>query len=156
MELNRRRQEDRALRSLPVSAEPLCFPHAQQIARVVRQLQGHGAEEVCLITSCEPEKLDATQWLRFNRQAWGIEAGLHQRLDVSHNDDRCRVRNPNAMMLFALMRRLANSLMVEWQGQFPTPEHKTTADFQSHFSADHHQRGIRFLTSKHPTLKVPP
>jgi hypothetical protein len=39
-------------------------------------------------------RLDATNWLRLNRDAWGIENGLHQRLDISHNDDRCQVRNP--------------------------------------------------------------
>jgi predicted transposase YbfD/YdcC len=38
-------------------------------------------------------------WLRLNRDAWGIENGLHQRLDVSDNDDRCRVRNDNAMLV---------------------------------------------------------
>lgn len=139
-----------------MSAEKVCFPYAAQVARVRRSLQGHRPEEVCLITSLPPEELDATQWLRFNRQGWGIESGLHQRLDVSHNDDRCRVRHPNAMMLFALMRRFANSLMVQWQSQFPKPAHKTTADFQSHFSQEHCRRGLSFLTSKHPTLKVRP
>ena len=139
-----------------MSAEAICFPFAEQVARVVRQLGGHRREEVCLVTSCEPAQLDARQWLGANRLAWGIEAGLHQRLDVSHNDDRCRVRHPNAMMLFALMRRIANSLMVEWQSQFPKPRHKTTTDFQSHFSEEQHRRGIRFLTSKHPSLKIRP
>ena len=37
--------------------------------------------------------------MHLNRDAWGIESGLHQRLDVSHNDDRCRVRNDNAMLV---------------------------------------------------------
>jgi hypothetical protein len=27
-----------------------------------------------------------------------FKRGLHQRLDVSHNDDRCRLRNDNAML----------------------------------------------------------
>jgi len=35
--------------------------------------------------------------LLLNRKAWGIESGLHQRLDVSYNDDRCRVQNDNGM-----------------------------------------------------------
>lgn len=139
-----------------MSAEQVGFPYAAQVARVRRCLQGHRPEEVCLITSLPPEQLDAAQWLRLNRQGWGIESGLHQRLDVSQNDDRCRVRHPNAMMLFALMRRFANSLMVEWQSQFPKPAHKTTADFQSHFSEEHHRRALRFLTSKHPSLKARP
>src|SRR6202030_4601838 len=49
-------------------------------------------------------------WLRLNRDHWGIESGLHQRLDVSHNDDRCRVRNDNAMLVLGMMLRLSNSL----------------------------------------------
>lgn len=131
----------------------MSFPFAAQVARLRRHLQGHKPEEVCLITDLVNSQLDASQWLKFNRQAWGIEGGLHQRLDVSHNDDRCRVRHPNAMLVFALMRRLANSLFMEWRAQFPKPDHKTTTDFQSHFSADHCRRGVRFLLAKRPHLK---
>lgn len=133
----------------------MCFPFAAQVARLRRHIQGHKPEEVCLITSLEADQLDAACWLQLNRQAWGIEAGLHQRLDVSHNDDRCRVRHPNVMLVFALMRRLANSLFMEWRTQFRNPDHKTTTDFQSHFSEDHHRRGIRFLVAKRPHLKSP-
>lgn len=130
------------------------FPFAAQVARLRRHLQGHKPEEVCLITDLENRELDAASWIQFNRQAWGIESGLHQRLDVSHNDDRCRVRQPNVMMVFAIMRRFANSLFMEWRSQFPKPDHKTTSDFQSHFSEDHCRRGIRFLCAKHPHLKT--
>lgn len=155
MERNKGRREDRILRSAPVTSEQVAFPFAAQAARLRRHLQGHSPEEVCLITSVEPARLDAARWLQLNRQAWGIESGLHQRLDVSHNDDRCRVRHPNSMLLFGLMRRFANSLLMEWKTQFPNPDHKTTTDFQGHFSADHHRRALRFLTSKHPHLKIP-
>ena len=89
-------------------------------------------------------------------RAWGIESGLHQRLDVSQNEDRCRVRHPNVMLLFAMMRRLANSLFMEWRSQFRRPDHKTTTDFQSHFSEENRRRGIAFLTSKRPSLKSSP
>jgi predicted transposase YbfD/YdcC len=51
-----------------------------------------------------------------NRDAWGIESGLHQRLDVSHNDDRCRVRNDNAMLVLGVMLRLSNNLFMQWRG----------------------------------------
>jgi hypothetical protein len=51
-----------------------------------------------------------------NRDVWGIESGLHQRLDVSHNDDRCRVRNDNAMLVLGMMLRLSNSLFMQWRG----------------------------------------
>jgi hypothetical protein len=36
-------------------------------------------------------------------------------LDVSDNDDRCRVRHSNSMLLFALKRRFANSRFMEWK-----------------------------------------
>ena len=57
------------------------------MARVLRQTTGRKDEAVALITSAPPERLAATQWLLLNRQGWGIESGLHQRLDVSYNDD---------------------------------------------------------------------
>ena len=69
---------------------------AEQAALLLRQTEGRKDELVALITSLEPSRLDATNWLRLNRDHWGIESGLHQRLDISHNDDRCRVRNPAA------------------------------------------------------------
>jgi hypothetical protein len=37
--------------------------------------------------------------MRLNRDAWGTESGLHQRLDSPNNDDRCRMRNDNAMLV---------------------------------------------------------
>ena len=36
---------------------------------------------VALVTSLPPSELNAAQWLEDNRAAWGIESGLHQRLD---------------------------------------------------------------------------
>ena len=108
---------------------------------------------MCLITDLENRQLDASSWIGLNRQAWGIESGLHQRLDVSHNDDHCRVRQPNAMMVFAILRRFAYSLFMQWRSQFRKPDHKTTSDFQSYISEDHCRRGIRFLCAKRPHLK---
>jgi hypothetical protein len=55
---------------------------------------------VALVTSLCPEELSAAQWLAYNRAAWGIESGLHQRLDVSHLDDLCRVRQPKVHVTF--------------------------------------------------------
>jgi hypothetical protein len=69
------------------------------------QTQGRKDELVALITSVEPSRLDATNRLHLNRDAWGIEGGLHQRLAVSHNGDRCRVRDDNAMLVLGMMLR---------------------------------------------------
>ncbi len=115
--------------------------------------KGRKDELVALITSVEPWRLDATNWLRLNRDAWGIENGLHQRLDVSHNDDRCRVRNDNAMLVLAMMLRLSNSLFMQWSSYKRRPDHVTTTDFQSALSEDHHRPALRLAVHKHPDLK---
>jgi hypothetical protein len=38
------------------------------------------------------------------------ESGLHQRLDICRNDDRCRVRKDNSLLVLGMMLRLRNSL----------------------------------------------
>jgi hypothetical protein len=82
---------------------------------------------VALITSLEPSRLDAANWMRLNRDAWGIESGLHQRLDISHNDDRCRFRNHNAMVVLGMMLRLSNSLFMHGA---PTSDAQSTSPRQ--------------------------
>ena len=73
-----------------------------QTARLLRQTTGRKDEDVALITSAPPERLDAQNWLRLNRQGWGIERGLHQRLDVSYNDDRSRVQSDKGMLILGI------------------------------------------------------
>jgi len=77
----------------------------------------------------------------------------HQRLDVSYNDDRCRVRNDNTMLVLAMMLRLSNSLFMQWSGYQRRPDHVTTTDFQSALSEDHHRPALRLALSKYPNLK---
>ena len=156
MEWNKSRLESRTIRTQPVQAEDIGFPFAQQIARVRRQSRKdkkHQNEVVCLVTSLEPERLKAGQWLECNRNGWGIENGLHNRLDVSLNDDRCRIRQPHGMWIMGMFRRLANSLMMEWRSQFHKPQYKSTTDFQSEMGEENLRRAMRFVTSRRPTLK---
>ena len=152
-EINKSRKESRSILTAPVSAEQVCFPLAEQAALLLRQTEGRKEERVALITSAEPWRLDASNWMRLNRDAWGIESGLHQRLDVSHNDDRCRVRNANAMLVLGMMLRLSNSLFMQWRGYQRRPDHVTTTDFQSALSEDHHRPALRLALSKYPNLK---
>jgi hypothetical protein len=79
-EINKSRKESRSIVTGPVTGEQVCFPLAEQAALLLRQTEGRKDELVALITSVEPWRLDATNWLRLNRDAWGIENGLHQRL----------------------------------------------------------------------------
>jgi hypothetical protein len=152
-EINKSRKESRSIVTAPVTGEQVCFPLAEQAALLLRQTEGRKDELVALITSVEPSRLDATNWLRLNRDAWGIENGLHQRLDISHNDDRCRVRNDNAMSVLGMMLRLSNSLFMQWSGYKRRPDYVTTTDFQSALSEDHHRPALRLALSKYPNLK---
>jgi hypothetical protein len=103
----------RSIRTRPVSPEQICFPLVAQAARLLRQSEGRQDENVCLLTSAQPDKLDAQKWLELNRAGFGgIENGLHQRLDVSHNDDRCRIRSSPAMFVAGLLRRMSNSFFM--------------------------------------------
>ena len=129
------------------------FAFAAQAARLLRQTTGRKDEEVALITSASPERLNAQKWLRLNRQGWGIQSGLHQRLEVSYNDDRCRVQNPKTMLILGIFRRLANSLFMQWRQAQRQPEHVTTTDFQTRMAQEHPANALRFVLAIRPSLK---
>lgn len=123
-----------------------------QAARLLRQTEGRQDEEVALITSAPPERLKAQTWLRLNRHGWGIESGLHQRLDVSYNDDRCRVQSDKGMLILGLYRRIANSLFMEWAQHKRRPQHLTTTNFQTLMAEEHRAKALRLVLSKRPSL----
>ena len=152
MERNKGCRESRTIETRPVTPEDLGFPFAAQAARLVRQHPGRKNECVALVTSCPPEKLAARQWLRANRQGWGIETGLHLRLDVSLHDDRCRVRTPNGQWIMGMLRRLANSLFMEWRQRQPKPQYKSTTDFQAAMGEENLVKAMSFVTTKRPKL----
>jgi hypothetical protein len=108
---------------------------------------------VALVTSAEPKQLNAQQWLYYNRLGWDIETGLHLRLDISHHDDLCRIRLPRSMWVVGMLRRLANSLFMQWRSGHHKPQHKTTTDFQTHFEEDNLRRGLKLVTATRPSLK---
>jgi hypothetical protein len=70
-------------------AEPFFVDLSPVVNTALENNGQEGWSNLRLITSAEPAKLEAQKWLEFNRGGFGgIENGLHQRLDVSHNDDR--------------------------------------------------------------------
>jgi hypothetical protein len=142
------------LRSQAATAEAVDFPCGEQVALLRRQLRHHRPEVVALVTSLPPEELSAAQWLQDNRAAWGIESGLHQRLDVSHHDDLCRVRQPHSMLVMGMFRRFSNSLFMHWRSQQKKPRHKTTTDFFTAMNAEHHRYAIRCLQARQPSFKT--
>ena len=146
----------RTILTQPVSPEQACFPLVAQAARLLRQSDGRQDEHVTLLTSAEPEKLDAKRWLQFNRAAFGgIENGLNQRLDISHNDDRCRIRLSPSMFIMGLFLRISNSFFLEWRSHQAHPEHLTTTDFYSAMGEEHCRPALRLVCAKNPSLKPP-
>ena len=145
--------EIRVLRSQAATSEAVAFPCVEQVALVRRQLRHHRPEVVALVTSLPPEELTAAQWLKDNRAAWGIESGLHQRLDVSHHDDLCRVRQPHSMLVMGMFRRFSNSLFMHWRSLQKKPRHKTTTDFFTAMNAEHHRYAMRCLQARQPSFK---
>jgi hypothetical protein len=135
-----------------LTAEQICFPLAQQGALLLRQVKGRKDELVSLVSSVEADRLPAVQWLKLNRFAWGIESGTHQRLDVSYNDDRCRIRNSNGIWVMGMVRRLSNSLFMEWRSRQKKPDHHTTTNFQSLMGEEHRQRALRTVLAKNPAF----
>lgn len=145
--------EIRTLISRAVTAEQIGFPFAAQSARVLRQREGRKDEEVGLITDLGPEELSASEWLAANRAGWGIENGSHQRLDVTLNDDRCRVRSGNGLLVMGLFRRLVISLYMHWRRHQPRPHQKSLTDFQTVMGENNLAKAMAFLTNHRPKLR---
>jgi hypothetical protein len=144
--------ESRTLVSRTVAAEDIGFPFAAQAALLTREHGGRKNETVDLITDLTVDQLPALQWLGANRQGWGIESGTHQRLDVSLNDDRCRVRNTNGLWILGMLRRLAISLFMHWRAHQPKPHQQSFTDFQAAMGEDNRTKGIAFVTQQQPKL----
>lgn len=69
------------------------FPHAVQVGELHRFIdrsarQKDEVEREYLLTSLSPATLDAAAMLALDRDYWGIESGLHQRLDISAREDK--------------------------------------------------------------------
>ena len=135
-----------------MAAEDIGFPFAAQAALLTRQHPGRKNETVDLITDLLPQQLPALQWLKANRQAWGIENGTHQRLDVTLNDDRCRVRSTNGLWMLGMLRRLVISLFMHWRAHQARPPHLSLTDFQSAMGEDNLTKALAFVTHRRPKL----
>lgn len=144
--------ESRTLESRPTAAEDVGFPFAAQVALLTRQHVGRKNETVGLITDLAPDQLPAVLWLKTNRRAWGIENGTHQRLDISLNEDRCRVRDTNALWILGMLRRLVISLFMHWRARHPKGWHQSLTDFQAAMGEDNLSMAMSFVTRQHPNL----
>lgn len=154
-ERNKSRTQTRTIRTARITPEHAGFPLAAQAARLRREVDGRAAETVVRITSLPPAQLSAARWLERNRQHWGIENGLHARLDGSRRDDQCRPEKSQRRVGHGIFARLANRLLMEWRCHQPKPAHKSTTDFTARMAADHARRVLLTVTARRHNLRAP-
>ena len=104
-----------------------------------------------VITSADHLRYPAAVLLACRRGYWAIEAKLHQRLDISLDEDRSRVRTPKGLFVLGLFRRLVVSLACVWLSQPDRQRAKlSTRDFQRHLAANDARLAFALVTSANP------
>ena len=152
LEINRGRIEARTAENFPVNAEQVSFPHAEQAAKLWRAIdyptkQKTSYEEVFLLSSHSPTQYDSAAMLSDKRGYWGIENGLHQRLDCSAMEDKSRVRNFNSAWNLGMFRRLAVSFAVHWIQRQPDPRQATLPGFFDDMRANNARKAFALVTA---------
>ncbi len=159
-EINRSRPEARSLLRFDITPSQAGFPHAAQAAEMKRFLDRPSKREEkveCeyLLTSLSREELNAEQMLRLDREYWGIESGLHQRLDISALEDKSRIRTPKSAFNMSLFRRAAMSFAIYWIQRQQNKRLATTTGFYDAMSANGRRRALSLVTTKYPSWLPP-
>ena len=94
---------------VPIEADAAAYPHAAQLISVAREVihKASGKTERgcrCFATSLRPQEAGPERLSHQIRGYWGVENIVHWRRDVLCREDKCRLRNPNAACILALLR----------------------------------------------------
>jgi len=152
--LNKGRTEARTVARFKVSAQQAGFPFVRQAAKLQQAIDDPAKpaasfKEFFLLTTHDPQNYDAGALLDDKRGYWGIENGLHQRLDVIALEDKSRVRTPNAAWNLAMFRRLSVSLAICWISRQSDPRQATLKGFYAAMQANGARRAFNLLLAKH-------
>jgi hypothetical protein len=123
------------------------------MGKVLRRSSGHKPETVYVLTSREAFQMDAAQWLSWLRIYWGIENGLHQRLDASAKEDESRVRTINSIWILGMFRRLGVSVYAEWRSRSKSRNRASLHDFHEIAALYNQDLAFRLVSSKSPSVK---
>lgn len=128
-----------------------------QAARLTRCIDSkpHPAREVqteYLVCSRPPTELDGPALLAADRGHWGIETGLHLRLDVIAGEDRSRVRHPTSAFNLAMMRRAMISIAVHWIQRCPNPRKATLSGFFDAMGSGQAKKAFSLVTTRHSSV----
>ncbi len=130
------------------------FPFVEQAARLTRCWDSakRPAEQIdteYLLTSRPAAALAAAAMLQADRDYWGIETGLHLRLDVTAGEDRSRVRHRTSALNLAMLRRATVSVAVDWIRRCRPRRQATLSGFFDWMSARQSQRAFSLVTLRH-------
>jgi len=139
-----------------LSPEQVGFPFAQQGAKLQQAFDDPSRpessfKEFFLLTTHDAQRYDASALLADKRGYWGIENGLHQRLDVIAMEDKSRVRTFNAAWNLAMFRRLAVSLAVHWSRHQRDVRQATLSGFYDAMKADRAQIAFHLICAVRPS-----
>jgi len=131
-----------------------------QAARLTRCIDSdrrpaRGVETEWLITSRPTATLAAAPMLAADRRYWGIETGLHLRLDVTAGEDRSRVRHPTSVLNLAMMRRAVVSVAVHWIQRCRNKRQATLRGFFDFMAAHNHRKAFSLVTASRPSWLPP-
>jgi hypothetical protein len=126
----------------------------EQAARLTRcfDSQKQPAQKIdteYLLCSRPRAALGAGEMLQADRGHWGIETGLHLRLDVTAGEDRSRVRNRTSALNLAMVRRAVVSVAVHWIRKCPNPRKATLSGFFDCMAARQSQRAFSLVTARY-------
>ncbi|MHB9008336.1 MAG: hypothetical protein ACYDC1_15545 [Limisphaerales bacterium] len=130
------------------------FAFVEQAARLTRCIDSdrhpaQGIETEYLLTSCPSTALPAVAFLQADRDYWGIETGLHLRLDVSAGEDRSRVRHRTSALNLAMLRRGALSVAIHWMRLHPPRRRPTATSFFNATRAKQRRKAFSLVTVRH-------
>jgi len=153
VERNRGRLEARCLIGFEATAEQVCFPAVAQAARLTRATDRKESkpgeiETDWLICSRSSSEFSARQMADADRWHWGIENGLHLRLDVTAGEDRSRVSTPTSVLNLAMVRRALHSLAVHWIQHCRDPRQATLRGFYDAMAANRRRKALSLATTR--------
>lgn len=127
------------------------FPFAAQLARIDRETEEikNGKltrETVYVVTSLAAADADAARLLELVRGHWRIENGGHWRLDVSADEDGCRVRQAGAARVLGEMRRVILGEYLAWAVQQKSERDRTLPCYQDRLR-DNRWAAVHLVTS---------
>lgn len=153
--------EARCLMRFGATSEQTGFPYVEQAARLTRFVdRGEKTKEEVetewLLTSVPAHRMTSEQMLAADRDYWGIENGLHLRLDVTAGEDRSRVRHPVSVLNLAMIRRATISLAIHWIQRCPHKRQATLRGFYDFMAANNGRKAFSLITARKSQWLHPP